>query len=87
MIRWSSMPRVVDPEIAEPTKWFIEFRLPYEILEAYVGPVERKSGTIWRANFYKCGDRTSHPHWAMWNKIPGELGFHKPEFFAPIILG
>ena len=81
---YHSMERVVDPEITDPVNWIVEFRVPYEVFEAYVGPVDRKPNTFWRANFHKCGDHTSHPHWAMWNEIPGELGFHKPEFFAPI---
>jgi len=79
-----SMPKVVEPEIADPVSWLLEFRLPYEVMEAYVGPISRKQGATWRANFYKCGDQTSQPHWAMWNEIPGELGFHKPEHFAPL---
>ena len=84
---YHSMPSVVNPEITEPTRWGIEFHIPYDLFEAYVGPVERKPGTLWRGNFYKCGDQTSHPHWAMWYEIPGELGFHKPEFFAPLQFG
>ena len=81
-----SMPKVVDPELTDPVTWFVEFRVPYEVMEAYVGPIARGQGIIWRANFYKCGDQTSQPHWAMWNEIPGELGFHKPEHFAPLHL-
>ena len=82
-----SMPRVVDPEITESVEWVLEFFVPFELFESFVGPVNRDPLTIWRANFYKCGDATSHPHWAMWNLIPVELGFHKPEFFAPIRFG
>ena len=81
---YHSMESVVDPEITDPVNWIVEFGVPYEVFEPYVGPVDRKPNTFWRANFHKCGDHTSHPHWAMWNEIPGELGFHKPEFFAPI---
>jgi len=81
---YHSMPQVVDPEIPEPTDWVLEFFVPFGLFESYVGPVTRSSQAIWRANFYKCGEDTSHRHWAMWNEIPGELGFHKPECFAPI---
>jgi len=84
---YHSLPEVVEPEIADPTTWLIEFSVPYDVFEAFVGPIVRHPGTIWRANLYKCGDRTSHPHWAMWNPIPGELGFHKPEHFAPLHCG
>ena len=83
---YHSMPEVVDPEITDPVTWRLQYFAPYELFEAYVGPVPRTAGTLWRGNFYKCADATSHPHWAMWNRIPGALGFHKPEFFAPLCL-
>lgn len=83
---YHSMPRIVDPEITDPATWLLQYFIPYELFECYVGPVSRQAGTIWRGNFYKCADGTSHPHWAMWNRIPGKLGFHKPEFFAPLQL-
>lgn len=82
-----SLPRIVDPEIAEPTTWHIEMFAPFAILESYVGPVHPVPGSIWRGNFYKCADDTSKPHWAMWNRVGGALGFHKPEYFGALYLG
>ena len=81
---YHSLPRTVDPEMTEPVTWEVEFFSPYDLFESFVGSVPRGPGAIWRANLYKCADATSHPHWAMWNAIPGALGFHKPEFFAPL---
>lgn len=80
-----SLPEKVDPEITEPTTWTLAMFAPFALFEAYVGTIPPVSGSIWRGNFYKCGDQTSHPHWAMWNPIPGKLGFHKPEHFAPLL--
>lgn len=38
-------------------------------------------------NFYKCADLTSHPHFLSWAPIDTpHPDFHRPEFFAPIIL-
>ncbi|MEW6117215.1 MAG: carbohydrate-binding family 9-like protein, partial [Nitrospirota bacterium] len=37
----------------------------------------------WRANFYKCGDATSHPHWASWAPVEA-LNFHLPHCFGTI---
>ena len=34
--------------------------------------------------FFKCGDKTSHPHWASWNPVD-ELNFHLPRCFSEII--
>jgi len=81
---YHSMPDVVEPEITEPTTWYLEYFIPFEIMESYVGTLPPRPGTHWRGNFYKCADQTSHPHWAMWNRVGGTLGFHKPEFFAPL---
>ncbi len=83
----ASMPRVVEPEITEPTEWTLKYSVPVALFEKYVGPLGKLDGQTWRANFYKCGDQTSHPHHATWAPITGELNFHKPEFFAPIIFG
>lgn len=81
---YHSLPPLVNPERTEPTTWIIEFFVPYDLFEAFVGPVAHTGGTEWRANFYKCGDATSHPHWGMWNRIPGEPGFHQPEYFGSL---
>ena len=79
-----SMPKTVDPEITTPTTWYIEFQIPFTILEKYCGTIGEVTGTEWKANFYKCGDKTSYPHWASWAPI-SELNFHLPECFSPII--
>jgi len=40
-----------------------------------------------RGNFYKCADATAAPHFLSWSPIDTpEPDFHRPEFFAPIIL-
>lgn len=39
------------------------------------------------ANFYKCGDKTAHPHFVSWNPVGTEKpDFHRPEFFGKLIL-
>ena len=81
--RFHSMPCVVEPEVAEPADWVLEFAIPLKLLEKYVGPLGNVSGQEWRANFYKCGDQTSHPHWASWSPVSA-LNFHLPECFGTI---
>ncbi len=80
-----SMPEVVEPEIAEPVTWSLRFFLPYEILEEQAGPVRPAPGGEWRGNFYKCGDETSHPHWAAWSPIGETLSFHQPARFGRLV--
>lgn len=79
----SSLPRRVDPEIEEPLDWELSFFVPTALLEAHVGPIGPLSGQEWRANLYKCGDRTSHPHWASWAPVD-ELNFHLPRCFGTL---
>lgn len=81
---YHSMPKTVEPEQADPVVWQLEYFIPFSILAAYVGDLGQPAGQTWRANFYKCAENNSHPHWASWAPIEGELNFHKPEYFAPI---
>jgi hypothetical protein len=47
--------------------------------------VQRLNGLEAKANFYKCGDETSDPHFVTWNAIDTENpDYHRPEFFAPV---
>lgn len=39
-----------------------------------------------RANFYKCGDQTSDPHYLSWNPVGTERpDFHRPEYFGQLV--
>lgn len=78
-----SLPRTVEPEIAGPVLWLLEAFIPFSLIEKYAGPTGRVRGQSWRANFYKCGDETSHPHWASWTELP-ERNFHLPGSFGSI---
>ena len=79
----SSLPRRVEPEITEPVLWTLNFRVPLSLFEAYVGPLGRLSGQVWRGNFHKCADESSHPHWATWSPLDA-LNFHQPGCFGTI---
>lgn len=79
-----SMPRIVEPEITTPTAWTLEYRLPFAALEKYCPSAERPApGAIWQANFYKCADDTSHPHWLTWSFVDHPAPkFHLPQYFG-----
>jgi hypothetical protein len=78
-----SLPSVVEPEVSESVEWILEFSLPLSLLESYVGPLGPLDGQRWRANFYKCADDCSHPHWAAWSPV-SDLNFHMPQCFGTI---
>lgn len=82
---WHSLPAVIDPELPDPTTWGIGYRVPVALFEHYVGPLGKLSGQTWRANFFKCADKTSHPHWASWAPLT-KLSFHMPECFGELVL-
>jgi hypothetical protein len=79
----SSMARVVDPEITTPVTWTLAFSIPFALLECYVGRIGSIPGQRWRANFFKCAEECSHPHWVSWCPVP-ELNFHLPQCFGEL---
>lgn len=80
-----SMPRIVEPEIKEPTTWTIEFKIPLNIIDQYYKIKKPDAGVKWRANFYKCGEETSNPHYLTWNKVENPFPkFHLPQFFGEL---
>jgi hypothetical protein len=82
----SSLPPIVDPEIADPIDWTLQFFIPFAIFESFLGPVRPLGGEVWRGNFFKCAEEISHPHWAAWSAVD-EFNFHLPRCFGNLILG
>jgi len=79
----SSLPKIVDPEIAAPVTWHLSFFALFRVFEHYVGPLGAIRGQRWRGNFYKCADDGSHPHWSSWAPLD-VLNFHTPRCFGAI---
>lgn len=83
-----SMPAIVEPEITVPTVWTVEYHVPFSLFKTYFGEISHGAGTTWRANFYKCGDQTSHPHWGSWAPVDtSRPNFHVPASFQPVVFG
>ena len=79
------LPKRIDPEIADPVTWVLACAIPFEMLEKYSRVTRPAPGVSWRANFYKCADHTSHPHWLTWSKVDNPRpDFHLPEFFGTL---
>lgn len=78
-----SLPGKIIPEIQEATTWFIEFRLPVELLKQYRSITPPAPGVTWKANFYKTGSKTSNPHFITWNEVVN----HRPDFHLPTYFG
>jgi len=64
--------------------WEMMISIPKECL-SYDENISLK-GLKARANFYKCGDNLSKPHFVTWNAIVTENpDYHQPEYFGQII--
>lgn len=81
--RYSSLPRIVEPEITHPITWFLGFSIPFAVLNRYTTIAPDVDSQIWRANFYKCGNEISHPHWGSWSPVL-QLNFHRPADFGEV---
>lgn len=82
----TTLPRNVEPEATAPTVWCVEYRLPLDILTKHFPALAQPApGVRWMANFYKCADDSSHPHWLTWNPVNRpQPDFHVPTDFGRI---
>lgn len=70
-----------------PDGWTAEYRIPLSFLRILYPEFSLRSGVSFRANCYKCGDKTVHPHFLAWNAVETAApDFHRPEFFGKMIL-
>ncbi len=82
----SALPKIVNPEIDTATTWTIEYRMPLAILTKFPSYTHPRPAVTWHANFFKCGDKTSNPHWLTWSPITNDtLDFHQPQFFGTLV--
>ena len=63
--------------------WRVGVVIPFELIGVDTGNLPHSI----RANFYKCGDKTAHPHYLSWSPIDTpKPDFHRPEFFGELLL-
>ena len=85
--RVHSLPKLIECEMKEPIEWQVGYRLPTDMLSHYYPTVVRKPapGVRWRANFFKCADESSHPHWLTWTQVDSPTpDFHRPNDFGTL---
>ena len=80
-----SLPQRVDPEINEAITWSVAYKIPVALLKKYCQVTVPSPKAEWRANFYKCADKSSHPHWLTWAPVDfPKPNFHLPQFFGTL---
>jgi hypothetical protein len=63
--------------------WTITMAIPLRVFFRH--KIKDLKGKTFRANFYKCGDKLSVPHYLTWNPVGTEKpDFHRPEYFGSV---
>lgn len=74
---------------AKEGDWTLKLYVPDSFIKVWFTDLDKLSSgnksPIAKANFYKCGEKTNHPHYAAWSKIEAdEIDFHIPDFFGEL---
>lgn len=78
--RISSLGNVPFGKIDQPTSWNLSVKIP--VSSFCFNSINDLTGVEGRANFYKCGDLLTEPHFLSWKPVRVETpDFHRPEFF------
>jgi hypothetical protein len=81
ILRFPSIDKNNLPSEGDCFDWNLVVAIPLRILGI-------DQGSAFRANFYKCGDLTAHPHFLSWSSIEAaNPDFHLPQFFGRLELG
>lgn len=59
--------------------WDVSYKVPYKLIQRYMPEFAKAEHGCISANFYKCGDETKYPHFAVWNHIDPQV-VTKPDF-------
>jgi hypothetical protein len=74
------------PLSVDNAQWELVVKVPVVVFFRHPS-LQLSKGFSFRANFYKCGDKTKIPHFVSWNPIIApEPSFHQPEYFGRVIL-
>jgi len=69
------------PEKKGLFSWTLTLAIPFDVL--FHHNIKSLTGKTFRANFHKCGDKLTIPHYVTWNPIKTEKpDFHQPEYFG-----
>ena len=82
IIRFSSLEPREYNEKDSLFSWGVAMVIPFDLIGIDPNNIPDRL----KANFYKCGDLTKHPHFLSWNPVGcTSPDFHRPEFFGELI--
>ncbi len=80
----SSLGSLLFEEKTGDFSWQLEAKIPWNAFWKH--RIENPKGQVMRANFYKCGDELTEPHFISWNPVlTGQPSFHQPDFFGELL--
>jgi hypothetical protein len=63
--------------------WTLTLAIPKEVF--FKHKIKDLKGKIFTANFYKCGDALTEPHYLTWNVVETPSpDYHQPEYFGQL---
>lgn len=82
--------RRLSTEGTEPIKervgkhhWTITVAIPFDVFFRH--NIKELKGKTFRANFYKCGDKLTVPHYVTWSPVGTETpDYHQPKYFGEV---
>ncbi len=81
--RFTSFPHQAVESSGKIFSWTAALLIPFRL----IGIDPAALPVSLRGNFYKCGDKTAHPHYLSWNPIKTpKPDFHRPEFFGELLI-
>ena len=82
--RLSSLGHLPFGERKGEIEWELTIAIPVKLI--FKDNTDSIKGRKVKANFYKCGDKLSEPHYLTWNKVMTEKpDYHRPEYFGEVI--
>jgi hypothetical protein len=79
----SSVGREPVHEVSGKYEWSITIAIPFKVFFRH--NITDLKGKTFRANFYKCGDKLTAPHYLTWNPVGTENpDYHQPGYFGLI---
>jgi hypothetical protein len=69
------------PEREGDFSWTLTVAIPFTVF--FHHEVKDLKGKVFRANFYKCGDKLTVPHFVTWNPVgTPKPDYHQPKYFG-----
>ncbi len=66
--------------------WELFYKIPLSFIHLFFPEFQLKSGTVIKANCYKCGEKSESPHYLTWNPSTSATPeFHRPQDFGEMI--